>query len=541
MNDKLYVFGHRNPDTDAVTAAITLAHLKRELGMNAIPAVLSGINLETKFVLNYFNVKEPIFLNDVKLKVKHLNYTKKYSVMERDSINDAYLKMTDAGISKIPVVDGDKKLLGIVSMKDIAREQFSDDIDLIDSSYQNILKAIDGESLLKYDDNIFGHLVVAGYRSTTILSSVELTRDHIMIVGDRHSVIEYAIACGVRMIIVTGNHEIKPEHLKLARRNRVNIIVTPLSTLIASRKINLANNISTIDYIKDIMCVNEHDNVSEFVRLANKTRYSYYPVLNGQDECIGILRVSDVNYDNKKNVILVDHNSFEQSAIGIEETNILEIVDHHNLGSIGTNMPINFRNMPVGSSNTIIYILYKENHVSIPRDIAGLMLSGILSDTLILSSPTTTDIDRDAVMKLAKIVDVDYQKYGLEMLKAGSSIKGKTKEEVLYTDYKNYPVLDYKIGLGQIFTTNPSEILDEKMGYIELLNQVSDGNGYYFVALFVTDILNNGSYVLYSERAFEIFKKVFKNKDLEQGGFLEGVVSRKKQILPGIMLEMGEQ
>ena len=361
MKDKVYVFGHRNPDTDAVTAAITLAYLKRQLGMNAIPAVLSGINLETKYALSYFKVKEPIFLNDVKLKVKDLNYTKRYCITENESINDAYLKMSEAGISKIPVVDNKKKLLGIVSMKDIAKEQFSENIDHVCSTYDNIMKAIDGEELLRYDNDIQGSLIVAGYRSTTILSTIELHSDHIMIVGDRHSVIEYAVMSGIKLLIITGNHKIKEEHLKLAKDNHVNIIVTPHSTLITSRKINLANNVGTIGYIKDILCVNEYDNVSDFVRVANKTRYSYYPVLNVKEECIGILRVSDVSYENKKNVILVDHNSSEQSAIGIEEANILEIVDHHNLGSLITNMPVNFRNIPVGSSNTIVYIMFKKN------------------------------------------------------------------------------------------------------------------------------------------------------------------------------------
>ena len=203
-------------------------------------------------------------------------------------------------------------------------------------------------------------------------------------------------------------------------------------------------------------------------------------------------------------------------------------------------MPINFRNMPVGSTNTIIFILYKENNIKIPSNIAGLMLSGILSDTLILTSPTTTELDKEAVEKLAKLAGVDYQEYGLNMLKAGSSLKGKTKEEVLYTDYKNYPVGDQKIGLGQLSTTNPDEILEEKEEYIELLNNVSEGNDYYFVALFITDIIHKGSYVLYSKRAEDILRKVYKNEKLTQGTFLEGVVSRKKQILPGIMLEMEE-
>ena len=194
--------------------------------------------------------------------------------------------------------------------------------------------------------------------------------------------------------------------------------------------------------------------------------------------------------------------------------------------------------MPVGSTNTILSILYKENNIEIPKHIAGLMLSGILSDTLILTSPTTTEIDKEAVEKLSKIAGVDYKEYGLDMLKAGSSLKGKTKEEVLYTDYKTYPVDDKKIGLGQLSTTNPDEILEELDGYVDLLNEVAEANDYYLVALFVTDIIKKGSYVIYSNRAEDILRKVYKNEDLTQGTFLEDVVSRKKQILPGIMFEM---
>ena len=536
--DKVYVFGHRNPDTDSVTAAISLAYLKRKLGMEAEARVLSAINLESKYALNYFNVSEPMFLNDVKIKVSDLDFTKNYSVTEEDSVNDAYERMVEAGISKIPVIDDAKKLLGIVTMKDIAHEQFSDNIDLVKTTYDNILETIDGEEVLRFEDNIEGNLLVASYKSTTIKESITFNNSHILMVGDRHSIIEYAIECGVKLLIITGPNTIKEEHLELARKNKVNIINTKYNTIMAARRINLANNISTLSYNKNVLCINEHENVSDFMSIANKTRYSYYPVINENDECVGILRLSDVDYNNRQKVILVDHNNYEQSAIGLDEAEILEIVDHHNIGSIGTNMPINFRNMPVGSTNTILYILYRENNVKIPKDIAGLMLSGILSDTLILSSPTTTDLDKEAVDALSKIAGVDYKEYGLDMLKAGSSLKGKTREEVLYTDYKNYPVGDKKIGLGQLSTTNPDEILEVIDEYVELVNEVADANDYYLVCLFVTDIINKGSYVIYSRRAEDILRRVYKNEELTQGTFLEGVVSRKKQILPGIMLEM---
>ena len=533
--EKVYVFGHRNPDTDSVTAAIALSHLKKELGVNAVPAVLSGINLETKYVLKYFGVKEPIFLNDVKIKVKDLNYTKNYSVTEQDSINDAYHKMNEAGISKIPMVDDHKKLLGIITMKDIAKEQFNENIDLVDSTYDNILEAIDGKELLRFNEDIKGKLTVASYRSKTIISSVPLDTNSILMVGDRHSVIEYAIASGIKLLIMTGGHQIKEEHLKLAKEKNVNIIVTPYPTLIAARRINLANSVSTINYVKDILCISEYENVSDFMGIANKTRYSYYPVIDENEKCKGILRMSDVSYDNRKNVILVDHNSYEQSAIGLEETNIVEIVDHHNIGSIGTNMPINFRNMPVGSTNTIIYTMFRDNNIEIPSDIAGIMLSGIISDTLLFKSPTTTNMDIDAAIVLSHIAKVNYNEYGMAMLKAGSTLKGRTKEEILYTDYKSYPVNDKKIGLSQIFTMNIDEVLEEVEDYVNLMNDICKKSNYYFICLFVTDIINNGSYVIYSDNAKDIIKESFNLSSIYQGIFIKDILSRKKQVVPIIM------
>ena len=532
---KIYIFGHRNPDTDSVTSAIALSYLKNKLGLKTIPAVLGTPNLETKYALKYFKVKQPEILDDVKIKVKDLNYIKGYSVTEEDSIDTAYQKMLEVGISKIPVVDDNKKMLGILTMKDIAEEQFSNNLDLVNTTYDDILKTIDGEEVLRFDDNIEGKLLVASYKSKTIKEDVELTDKDILMVGDRHNIIKYAIKSGVKLLIITGPKNIHEWHITLAKKNKVNIINTSHHTIITARKFSLANKVKTLNYEKNLVSVNENVNVTEFIRLSNKTRYSYYPVVNDKEECVGVLRVSDVAYDKKQKVMLVDHNTYEQSARGIEEAEILEIIDHHNIGSIGTNMPISFRNMPVGSTNTILNILYKESDVEIPKHIAGLMLSGILSDTLILKSPTTTVYDIDAVQELSKIAEVDYREYGLKMLKAGSSLKGKTKEEVLYTDYKTYQISDEKIGLGQLSTTNPKEILDDIDQYVKLINNVTTANNYLLVALFITDILNNGSYVIYSINGEYILKDAFNLKTIKQGLFLKGIISRKKQILPKIM------
>ena len=533
--ENVYVFGHRNPDTDAVTAAITLAYLKRKLGINAIPAILSSINRETKYALNYFGVKEPMFLNDVKLKVKDLDYSKGYMATADYSIYDAYQKMASEGISKIPIVDKDKHIIGIVSMKDIAEECLNGNYSNIDTYYKNILTAIDGVKVTKYDNIIKGKLLIPGYRSTTFINEVKLTSDDILITGDRHSIIEYAAFSKVKLIIVTNNLEIKPELLKLAKTNKVNIIKTKHTTLDTIKKFNFCNNVETIINTTKIHTVSELDDLSSFIASAEKTKYTYYPIVGNNKKCLGIIKYANVGYRNKKKVILVDHNSYEQSAIGLEEADILEIIDHHNIANVGTSHPINFRNMPVGSTNTIIYLMYKENNIKIPKDMAGLMLSGILSDTLILNSPTTTSIDKDAVNNLARIAKVSYKKYGFDMISYGTKLTSKSKEEILYNDFKRYPTDSGNIGLGQIYTTNIEEVEKDKKEYLTMLNNVAKLNEYKFVALFVTDIIKNGTYVYFSDDGKEILSRAFNMEDIQEGTYLPNVLSRKMQILPAIL------
>lgn len=535
--EKVFIFGHRRPDTDSVTAAISLSYLKNQLGFNAIPAILSEINNETKYVLDYFNMKTPKYLNDVKTKIKDLNYSKKYFIKETASVYQGFLEMTKASIHKIPVVDNNQHLIGILSMKDIAKDQLSNDLHHIRASYDNILDVLEGKKITQFDNEIEGEALVASYKSTTFIENIKLNRSSIVILGDRHSVIEYAVLHSARLIILTGGAEIKKEHLEIALKNQVNIIQTNYDTFKVTRVFNLCKYASDIISVHNVLCVKEFDDVKEFVSLANQTKYSYYPVIDKEEKCLGVLRLSDINEVKRHKVILVDHNSYDQSVVGLEEATILEIIDHHNIGSIGTSMPINFRNMPVGSSNTVIYQLYKEQLIPIPKQIAGLMLSGILSDTLILKSPTTTDMDKEVVEELSKISGINYEEYGIAMLKAGSSLKGKTPEEVLYTDFKVYPLGKRKMGIGQITTTNPEEILNEKENYINLLNKITIENDYYFTALFITDIIQNGSYVLFSEEASSLLRSAYGLRNIEQGSYLPNVVSRKKQVVPNIMLQ----
>lgn len=238
---------------------------------------------------------------------------------------------------------------------------------------------------------------------------------------------------------------------------------------------------------------------------------------------------------NRKKVILVDHNEADQSVAGLEEADIVEIVDHHRIGDLTTSNPINFRNMAVGSTNTIIYCLYQENHVDIPRNIAGIMASGILSDTLNLTSPTTTQKDKEAVNYLAKIAGIDASTYALDMLKAGTSFDGMTEEEIINIDCKLYPIGEEKIAIAQVFTFNIDSVLSKKEQFLEAMENELSKNGYTGMIVVVTDILANGSYFLYTEHLKSIMEEAYSGLSVTEGFFQEGCVSRKKQVVPTIV------
>ena len=533
--NKILIFGHKKPDTDSVCSAVSLSYLKNKLGYNATPMVLGEINNETKFVLNYFDFGVPDYLNDVKLQIKDLAYLKGSFVDKNYSIFSTYNYMNNQKISNVPVVNKNNKFLGTTSMKDITKDIITGDNEVLNTSYNNILDVLKGKELLKFDDEIKGNILVAAFKSTTFLENVKLNKDNILIVGDRHSIIEYAVNSGVKLIILTGNSQIKDEHIEIAKNNKVNVIKTDYLAFKVARLITLSNYVNTIINKDNIVCFDENEDVKDFIEIATKTRYSYFPVINKQGCCLGTIKLADISNKNRKQVILVDHNEFEQSVDGLDEAEILEIIDHHKLGTIGTNLPINFRNMPVGSTCTIIYMLYKENNIEIPRNIAGLMLSGIISDTLLLASPTTTQLDIKVSNELSEIANINVEEYAMQMFKAGSILKGKNHEEILYTDFKTFTINNKKVGVSQISTINTDEFETESNEYIELIERIAKNNDYYILVLLVTDILNNGSYVYYNSSCEDILNNCLNVNNLKQGYYLEGVISRKKQVIPNIM------
>ena len=536
--NKVYIFGHQSPDTDAVTSAISLSHLKNKLGMDTEPRVLGHINKETKYVLDKFGVKEPKYLNDVKLQLKDLDYHKGLFVDENKSIDYVYKFLTEKGVTGTPVVTDGNKYKGIITIKDIAKKLISNDFDKIDSNYSNILETVSGEEVLKFDDEIKGNVLVASYDSDTFTSNVNLNSNSILIVGDRQDIIKKAIDDNVKLIVVTGPEKITEENLKLAENNKINVIKTNIDSFHTSKLICLSNKIGTLLIEDTSKIFRENDYYTDFIEATKKLKHNNYPILNNNGVCLGLIRITEIINKNNKKVMLVDHQEKEQSVIGLDEANILEIVDHHKIGNINTTNPINFRNMTVGSTNTIVYFMYKENNVEIPKEIAGIMLSGLLSDTLCLQSPTTTEIDKKVAEDLSLIAGVDYKKYALDMFKAGTSLEGLTKEEVIKSDFKSFPIGDEKMAIGQVFTLDVDRIFDELDTYIEKLEEINNKEGYKFIVIAITDILKNGSYLIFTENAKSVLESIYKLDDIKQGYYVDGLVSRKKQILPAILSEL---
>ena len=531
---RTYIFGHKKPDTDSVTSAIALSFLKNELGDNTEARVLGNINKETLFALNYFNVKEPKYLNDVKLQLKDVNYHKGFQIEDTKSIYDGYQAMLKEELTGIPVCKQNGDFLGLVTLKDLSYNLVNENVEDLYTSYDNIMRVLKGEEIVRASEDIIGKLMVAAYRSTTFLSNVELGRNNILIVGDRHSVIEYAVNSKVKCIILSGDSYIKEEHIEIARKNGVNVIRTPYDTYRVSKLVALSNYIKTMIKLNNPITFHDKDYVSDILDINNIQKHTNYPVVDKNNKCLGLLKITDLSDKYPKHVILVDHNEKLQSVEGLEEAQIVEIFDHHALGSITTNNPINYRNMVVGSTCTIIYTLYKETKTEIPKEMAGMMLSGIISDTLLLKSPTTTEKDKEALEELSKIAEVDYMTYGMDLLKSGTSLEGLSKEDVLYNDYKLFTVNDKTLGIGQFFTMNFNEIEKELDEYVNILDKVADGNNYTLVALYVTDIIKNGSYVIYNRRAQKIMDLAYQ-KEIKEGQFIEGCISRKKHVVPIIM------
>ncbi len=534
---QVYVFGHKNPDTDSVCSAIALAYLKSALGLDAVAKVIGPINRGTKFVLDYFHVNAPSYLNDVKIQIKDLKYLKKGYINKQSSIYDAFLFMKEKNVTALPLVDEYTKLVGYVSLHGLAKYIINNTKMELITNMDHLTKVLNAKVITCFDKEINGFVSSVTFSDDNKEKDFNLNESSIVIVGNRNKIINNAIKNKVKLIILTKGRNLSKKEIEFAKINSVNVIESNYSGYDICNKIILANYVSLMDISDNLISVDINSYYSDFLNLMKRYPYTSYPVVNSDNICLGVINTSMISDYKKKDVILVDHNSYEESIDGLEEANILEIVDHHCLGSIGTSIPISFIARPVGCTATIIYDEFRKEKIDIPKDIAGLLVSAIISDTILFTSPTTTDEDLKAADKLAKIAGINLNKYGKELFKESTSIKDMSIDELIRSDFKSYQINGKTYGIACITTADFSEIKNDIPNYVNKLNEMHE-TVYAGVLMFILDIFKEGSYVLYDNNMKDIVSSAFNVDNLVEGYFIKGLISRKKQILPAIIKEI---
>lgn len=522
----LLVFGHKNPDTDSICSAISLAHLKNKLGIKATAYALGDIRKEAKYALDYFKVDAPEILDNVRIQVRDLNYDKVVPLTPTSSILEAYNLMDEKNVKTLPVTYDDGTFAGIITMKEIAKNLLHQHFTTIHTSLSNICKNLNGTILVDCGEDVKGRVVTLSFGMETLIET--LKEGDIAIVGDRYDSIEYAIDTKVKLLILTNHTEISKDLLALAKMNGVSVVSVESDNYKTSNVINQCSFLDSIEATENLITFKEDDYMDEIKEIMLETNFRSYPILDDDNKFLGLVSKGHLLNPTKKNVVLVDHNEYAQSADGIEQANIVEIVDHHKLGGISTDVPMSFRVMPVGCNSTIIYQMYKENNVEIPYEIAGLLLSAILSDTLLFKSPTTTDMDKKACEELSKIAKVDMEKYAMDMFKCGTSLDEYTIEEIVNMDFKEFNMSGHRVGIGQVFTLDIDSIFAKKDEFLSYINSTD----YNKLVLAVTDIIKEGSYLIYKAED-RLIANAFGVEGV-QGTFVPGVVSRKKQLVPNL-------
>jgi manganese-dependent inorganic pyrophosphatase len=537
---KVYVIGHRNPDTDSICSAIAYANLKNQVEGNGYEAYRAGnINGETRYVLDTFGIKDPKYVSDVRPRLKDVNLNLVKGAKATDSLKSAREMMQTEKIVSLPVLDG-KKMTGLVSISDVLKA----DMDVYDNEilakaktpYKNVVETLDGT--LQAGD-IEGYITEG--KLTVSAASVDTMEEFVtakdtVIVANREDAQIGAIQTGVQCVVVCMGTEVTDKVLELAKEKNCRIITTPYDTFTASRLICQAMPVSYIMATDTIVSFNETDFVDDVKEEMTKKRFRYFPVLNADNEFVGFISRRRILEFNKKQVILVDHNEVSQAVEGLEECEIMEIIDHHRIGSVETVSPVYFRNQPVGCTGTIVAQMYREQGIEITKEMAGLMCSAILSDTLMFRSPTCTAIDRIIAEKLAAIAHIEIEKYARDMFDAGSNLREKSAKEIFYQDFKKFNDSSINFGVGQISSMNKAELSACKDKLLPYMEEVRTSYGLDMVFFMMTDIINESTELLMvGDMCKEVIENAFETTVESSSAELPGVVSRKKQLIPAIL------
>ena len=540
MNKTVYIIGHRNPDTDAVVSAVSYAKLKNLLGMSEYKAARAGhLNPQTSYIFDKFNVPRPEYLPDLIPKVKFFMQNEIQTVTEDSSIWESIALMEKNENRVMSVVDNDGKYCSLLHYSGFAKgvlsilnpekkHRFPTTIKLIQKTLnaQPIYIAGDADSTFKASIHVASSSIETFEKRLAAHSS----EDIVVIASDRKDIHKICIEHKVKLLITTSNCVIDKELKSLAEKNGVSVIVSPYSTAPTSMLIAYSMPVSSIGDA-DIKTVQVNDSVSKIKDILKDAHCKYLPVVDENSKVVGMISEHDLMKEPNIEVILVDHNELSQAVEGVEHYKIQEVVDHHRIGAISTKNPITFINRPVGSTSTQIAGMYQEYKIAIPKDIASLLLCGILSDTLILQSATTTNVDIEMAEYLSSITDLDIKELGNEILIAGSNISGREAGELVRQDLKEYSEGKVVYTVSQIEVGNTKEVLTRKEEFIKELEIECRSRKALFSCLLVTDITTLSSIMLiHSDPKFEQFINFPKQED--NAYYLQGVVSRKKQLIP---------
>lgn len=537
---KVYVIGHKNPDTDSICSAIAYAALKHKVTGDEYEARRAGqINEETAYVLQRFKTEAPALLSNVKLQVKDLDIHKIEGVDPSVSIKDTWAKMREYHVKTIPVVK-DEELVGVISTGDIAKSYMDvhDNHILAEAKtqYGNIIKTLEGRMLVGNEHGQFTKGKVTIGASNSQLMEEFIEKDDLVIVGNRYEALACAVDIDASCLVVCHNAEVPEELLKKAEEQSIVIIQTPYDTFTAVRLINQSIPVKYFMSKGPLTLFHMSDYVDDIRELMTKKKFRDFPILDRHGRFKGFISRRRFMNSSKKKVILVDHNEKSQAVDGIEEADIVEIIDHHRLGNIETMGPVFFRNQPVGCTATIVYQMYEEAGVKVPSRIAGLLCSAIISDTLLFRSPTCTALDEKTAKNLAQIAGIDMEEMAREMFNAGSSMKGKSAEEICFQDFKQFTVNDTVFGVGQINSMNKEELEEIRDMLTPHLPKVLKENHLHMIYFMLTDILEESTELIccgsgargYIISAFDL------PEDTDRI-LLRGVVSRKKQLIPTLV------
>ena len=545
---KVWVVGHKNPDTDSICAAISYAYLKNQSGdkKTYVAKRAGAVNEETRYVLERFGVEEPPLVTYAGAQLKDINIRKTAGVSNQISLKRAWELMKKLEVVTLPVTNQFGKLEGVIVTKDIATSY----MDVLDNcvlskartQYKTIAETIDGEVYAGNEHAHFvrGKVVIATSNPEYMADYIE--DDDLVILGDREEAQMQAIRSNASCIIIGGGLEVAEEVKKLAEKRDCVIITTPFDTFSVARLINQSMPIKQYMTRRDLVTFDIDDYVDDVKDVMSRVRHRDFPVLGSNGNYVGMISRRNLMNMQKKQVILVDHNEKSQAVDGIGEAEILEIIDHHRLGSLETVSPVYFRNQPLGCTSTIIYQMYQEQGVEIPKEIAGLLLSAIISDTLMFRSPTCTPLDKSVAERLAEIADVDIEDHAKKMFRAGSDFKNKTTEEIFYQDFKIFHTEDCDFGVAQISAMSGEELDQIGEQLRPFLPQVLGEKRLNMVYVMLTDILEESSKIIFAgEDAGKILAHAFKKQEDADGILLDGIISRKKQMIPTLMNEMTER